>query len=42
MSVMAMLRQQWLWQDGHGSNPMKYQLVLQFAADSTEDFDRLS
>jgi hypothetical protein len=32
---------QWLWQDGHGLNLMKYQLVLQFAADSAEDFDRL-
>jgi hypothetical protein len=36
-----MLRQPWLCQDSRGSNPMKYQLVLQFAADSLEDFDRL-
>ena len=41
MSVMGMFRQPSLWQDSRGSTHMRYQLVLQFAANSMEDFDRL-
>ena len=36
-----MFHQRSLWQYALGQTTMKYQVVLQFAADSMEDFDRL-